>query len=406
MNVQSDNVNNLSDVTSSVSVGKTVETAFNFALASVLRSKHPDWRAEGSILAERLGVLQNEPRKRPDIIIFHPRGIPVAIETEFQPARNVEKEAKERLGKVTISDQNSIEQSIAVKVPKEVAKADQSNLEGIIKNTKFEICVFSLELNDTKEPLRWPESGWFEGNIDDLATISELSTSSENVFGQGMQILENMIENTANQLRKDCRDSEDTLAKIAEILCQRDSLQTTRMAMSILVNAIMLHNSIAGSNKIENLDEIWEKYDGVSKKQNLIRVWKHIMEKINYVPIFKTASRILIPIQDQIANNLLTGLRVGAQKLESLGVTSRHDMCGRMFQSLITDRKFLATFYTLPTSSALLANIALDNLGEINWSNEYDVKSLKIADFACGTGALLSATYRSVLARFNRSRWR
>ena len=36
-----------------------------------------------------------------------------------------------------------------------------------------------------------------------------------------------------------------------------------------------------------------------------------------------------------------------------------HDLTGRIFQTLIADRKYLATFYTLPASAALLARLAV-----------------------------------------------
>ena len=73
-----------------------------------------------------------------------------------------------------------------------------------------------------------------------------------------------------------------------------------------------------------------------------------------------------------------------------------------MFQRLIADRKFLATFYTLPSSAHLLAELAVDRL-DVDWANADDVLRLRIADFACGTGALLSAAYHRVAARHRRA---
>ena len=72
-----------------------------------------------------------------------------------------------------------------------------------------------------------------------------------------------------------------------------------------------------------------------------------------------------------------------------------------MFQRLITDRKFLATFYTLPSSAALLAELAVSRLN-IDWSNHKKITGLQIGDFACGTGALLKAAYEAILSRYRR----
>ena len=72
-----------------------------------------------------------------------------------------------------------------------------------------------------------------------------------------------------------------------------------------------------------------------------------------------------------------------------------------MFQRLIVDRKFLATFYTLPSSATLLAQLAVARL-DIDWSDRGAVGALRIGDFACGTGALLNAAYEAVLSRCRR----
>ena len=82
-------------------------------------------------------------------------------------------------------------------------------------------------------------------------------------------------------------------------------------------------------------------------------------------------------------------------------MTSLHDMSGRMFQRLIADRKFLATFYTLPTSAALLADLAVDRV-PCDWSSPRAIRRLRVADLACGTGILLSAAYQAILGRHRR----
>ena len=80
-----------------------------------------------------------------------------------------------------------------------------------------------------------------------------------------------------------------------------------------------------------------------------------------------------------------------------------HDLTGRIFQRLIADRKYLATFYTLPASAALLARLAVAKMDGVDWSDAKAIGSLRIADFACGTGALLSAVYEQIAARHERA---
>ena len=88
-----------------------------------------------------------------------------------------------------------------------------------------------------------------------------------------------------------------------------------------------------------------------------------------------------------------------ADRLIALGVSQSHDLSGTVFQRLIADRKFLATFYTRPESAALLAHLAIPDDG--GWGNAERVKNFRIADYACGTGTLIHAAYR----RLNQLHW-
>lgn len=85
-----------------------------------------------------------------------------------------------------------------------------------------------------------------------------------------------------------------------------------------------------------------------------------------------------------------------------MGASAMQDLSGQMFQKLIADRKFLATFYTLPSSSALLAGLGAARL-EADWTDIESVGRLRIGDFACGTGSLLAAARREIDMRFRRA---
>ena len=97
-----------------------------------------------------------------------------------------------------------------------------------------------------------------------------------------------------------------------------------------------------------------------------------------------------------------TRVIVGQSGLQLDILITAHDLTGRIFQRLIADRKYLATFYTLPASAALLARLAVAKM-DVDWSDADAIASLRIGDFACGTGALLSAVYDQVAARHERA---
>ena len=99
---------------------------------------------------------------------------------------------------------------------------------------------------------------------------------------------------------------------------------------------------------------------------------------------------------------IMDQLAAVAHELGAIGATSLNDLSGRMFQRLIADRKFLATFYTLPNSAALLAELAIPRLGT-DWEDALAIKALRIGDLACGTGGLLLAAYHGVLSRYRRT---
>ena len=374
---------------------KTAEPAFNPDLAKALRKRHPRWSCR--IGVEQTNVFSGEPQLRPDIIVRHPGGLPVAVETEYTPAGTVEADACERLGKTLQETGDSIEQALAVRIPKALASVNQNDLEAEIEKARLEFCIIS---GTPEDPQRWPETGWLDGSVDDLAACIELAALSENRVARGMQILEAGIHQAAGKLRDACVDAPDTLEAIAQELHQKDGEQTSRMAMAILANALTFQSSIAGAHQIDTLDQL-RGLNGRPSKAKVLKLWRHILDNINYWPIFKIASDILRPIRNGTAQDILNRLSEVAAELDSLGATSQHDLCGRMFQRLIADRKFLATFYTLPSSAALLAELSVSRL-DIDWSDRDAVTALRIGDFACGTGALLNAAYEAVLSRYRR----
>ncbi len=381
---------------------RTTETAFNVELANALRGKHPRWREGDRIGAEQTGIFQDHPGLQPDIVIRHPGGAPVVVETEFDPAPTVEADARARLGMVMADSGDMVEQAIAVRIPERLKSVDQSSLAEHIAAAEFRYCALSHREGEPDDPIRWPNEGWLSGSIDDLAGLIEQTALSERRIAEGMRILEEGVGQAAARLRSDLEDDRPAvLEQIAKALHQEDGEQTSRMAMAIVANALTVHTSIAGAHDIPTLDEL-RGARGQLLKTRVLATWRHILTEINYWPIFKIASDVLLPIPNGVAAALLERLHAVAAELDGIGVTSTQDLAGQMFGRLIADRKFLATFYTLPSSAALLAELAVSRL-DVDWADPEAVKKLRIADLACGTGVLLSAAYRAVAARHRRA---
>ena len=190
--------------------------------------------------------------------------------------------------------------------------------------------------------------------------------------------------------------------EIARLLGMSNVPQTRRMACAIIANALVFHERIAGMyDDVKPLGMVCG--DDVANPQGaVLAAWTDIL-KINYWAIFAVAKDILAHVPTAEAARILWRLRDTAQEVRSMGVENSHDLTGRIFQRLIADRKYLATFYTLPASAALLARLAVAKLQGVDWSDAEAIGKLRIADFACGTGALLSAVYEQIAAKHERA---
>ena len=371
------------------------ETTFNAKLAEILRRKNPLWRKNNVVAAEAGASFKGD--GTPDILISSL--VPIVVEVEFLPARTVEDDATARLGRIVRATGKNIEQVIALRVPKAIKETVATRLEEKIINSRFEYCLFSAEEGVT-HPIRWPKTGWLHGGIDDLVALIENAAISEKLITESLATLEGGVTGAGAHLIERTKDKPDVVVKIAELLHQSQGRQTTRMAMAIIANALTYHQILAGTHNIRNLAQL--RRDGKLIMDDVTIEWERIVREINYYPVFDIARRILLEIPPTVAHEVLGQLSITTGKILASGIIGSHDIYGRMFQRLITDRKFLATFYTLPESAMLLAEIAADKMA-VDYTDENAAAKICLADFACGTGTLLAAAYHAILARHRRA---
>ena len=372
------------------------EKTLNVKLADCLRGKLPNW----SVQAEQTNVLV-EKKKQPDIVISHIGGLTVILETEFSPATTVESDAYKRLGKTIKVTGEEVEQCIAIKLPNSLRTIEQESLDSAVQASRYFYAVYTYDGKESlyDEYTRWPSRGWIEGNLDDLANCVETVALSERRVTKGVETLELGVSQAAGYLQ--FHAPKYILDQLAQELHQEEGEQTTRMAMAILANAVIFHMRLARLHpEIKYLEDYKTEF-GTIIKWDVLGCWRVILE-INYWPIFSLASDLFMILPEKDAQKVILILDKMASELEQFGTVDIQDLSGRMFQQLITDRKFLATFYTLPSSSTLLAELAVSRL-RIDWSDPEQITSLKLADLACGTGALLGATYQALTSRYRRN---
>ena len=381
----------------------THEQTLNVALGEVLDGLRRSWTTR----VEELGALDGGGRA--DIIILEASGWPVVVEAERSNYASAEADAVARLGRTV--DGRPIETAIALVYPPELHSQAGAALRTAINSTRgLEYALYTRRINEPPE--RLPEAGWIRGGVRDLAMlVNRAAVPAPRVEALATEI-ERGVDLAADAFsRRHARGSE-LGALVADVLGQTDDSdgQTRRMAMTVIANALVFHESLAEAGfqvsetlagdrggairPVRHVD--FFRPDGLFNHGNLGLEWERILN-VNYWPIFWSAKEILGLMAVPTANAVLDRLWQTAQRLVAGGVTRSHDLMGIVFQRLIADRKFLATYYTRPEAAALLSALALPAdrpPGGSDWGDADTLSGVQIGDFACGTGTLLSAAYQ------------
>ena len=367
------------------------EPSANNALGRLLQRMLPGCE----VSAEHTRIIDGHPGLQPDIIVTAAGRSPVVIEAEYDPAANAEDEAKSRLRLEVAA--RPIEAAVALRYPSALDEA--ANLGSSLSAARLSYCVFTQERQGDS---RFPTSGWLDGSIEDVADLIRLVSVPQRAVDKAARDLEEGIDRAATILEEVTQLRPSTGFKIANLLGMSNVRQTWRMAGAIIANALIFHERLAGMHEGVKPLELVGGGSNTDLKRETLAAWSNILD-INYWPIFGVARDIVSQLESLDAARVLRTLRSTATLIRASGVDNAHDLTGRVFQRLIADRKFLATFYTLPPSAALLARLAVAKLEGVDWSDPEAIGKLRVGDFACGTGALLSAVYEQIAARHERA---
>ena len=380
----------------------THEQTINTALAEVLGGFGRTW----TIRSEPVGKIFEE-GGRPDILVEKSDGWPVVLEAEVGNHRQAEKEARSRIGNRLVSSSSSVHAAIAVVYPDELRRHSGEALRDAINTSELEYALLVSGADDSI--LRFPEDGWIRGGVADLAVLIHRSSIPAWRVEKLANALEHGVNRAAGTFTQAHSHGSDPGETIAGRLGQTDDEdgQTRRMAMAVVVDALIFHAALSDAGMQVPTDPARPvRWPGEIKKSSvsenfipsrLVDEWESILA-VNYWPIFHTASEIVEALPMQIASKILGVLWETAEELIAGGVTKSHDLTGIVFQRLIADRKFLATYYTGPPGAALLSGLALPAhappVAGKNWADADALKTMRVGDFACGTGTLLSTAYQ------------
>ena len=265
-------------------MARQTEPSANNALGNLLQSM----MGRSRVRSENTRAIAGYPGLQPDILITAAGRSPVVIEAEVMPAANVEQEAKDRLGLETTVDGRIIEAAIALRYPDSLRRSN--DLQADLKTAQLSYCIFTEESSDTVT--RFPESGWLEGSVDDVADMVRLTSVPQRAVKEAADALQKGIDRAAKRLETVNETRPGITADIARLLGMTNVPQTRRMACAIIANALVFHERIAGMQPgIKSLNLVCG--DSVVNPQaETLAGWQDILD-INYFSFFSIAKEIL-----------------------------------------------------------------------------------------------------------------
>lgn len=367
-----------------------IENQLNGRIATLLGNLDRRWTARGENTGAFVGTTAT-----PDILITQESAPPVVIENEYLPAYTVESEAAGRLGAnldfSTVGASGEVKAVIALRSPASLRDCDTlDQVDELLRgNVRLEYALLTGANSESYE--RFPEAGFIPGNMRDLAAFVDQASIPLDAVERGADILERGVQEAAGILHEAAELREDTRRAIEQHLKQDYSDQTLRMAAVMMINAFVYHQSLAGQHGVLSSTQLEFGEVGLTRA-SVLAEWRKILQ-VNYWSIFHIASELLLNINPpDVAGRVVRSMADTAAKLIDLRGIYSSDIVGMVFQKLIADRKFLATFYTKPESATLLAHLAIPD--DDRWADPERVKDFRIADYACGTGTLLHTAYR------------
>ena len=365
------------------------ETNYNTVLGGLLSDRMPGWDVKAQAVTT-VAAEGGEGTKEPDILAVAPDRTPVAVEAKYQKGnlKLLDRQTREQVGRSWQGAE--IDSAAAVLYPDQLAKERGDYTEALESRRDLR---FASWRTGPGGKVRFPAEGWLSGGVDALADFIETAADSEHRAGRLVDLFSRAVTDAAGILGR-------RFPKMAEVVKQSVGEQTDQMVSALMLNALIFHYQVTTHHPEIRSPTLLESQDNAGRLV-VLKEWQRILD-INYWPIFAISSQLLEAIDsERTANQLLSRLIQTASRMASENAHTIQNLAGQVFGTLLADRKFLASFYTLPAPAALLAELAVSRL-DVDWGDEKAVAGLRIADFACGTGALLSASYRRIQSRVRR----
>ena len=383
------------------------EDQLNGRIATIIREcvSGTQW----NVAEENDGTLATSGR-RPDILITRRSPEPpIVIENEYSAAR-VEGDCLNKLGQQlqpALGGQ-TIHTVIGVLSPQELQDADNGDAaEAMLRNGA--LLQYVAYTGTPEQYDRFPKSGFITGSVRNLVEFVRPAAEPADLIRQAADTLADGAAVAARAIVDAAGLNTATGVSIAEKLRQpwptgasenarqeqanREArLQTANMAATIIINAMAYQQNLDGYSGIKGLAQVRAETTGNHlTKDAVIAGFDRILD-VNFWPIFHVAKELLLQIPAGAANAMMEQMASAADGI--IEAVRHNDIAGTLFQRLIADRKTLKTYYTTPEATTLMAHLAIPE--EIDWANPETLKAYQIADYACGSGGIMLASYQRV----------
>jgi hypothetical protein len=374
------------------------------------------------ILSKEFGLNCNPERpsggRRPDIRCYY-RGFNIVIETSYNK-NDAKEDAEKRI------DEDGFDIAIAMwlkegdRYHKDLG-ADE--LEKAIRSSKFDVALIpppprqGLLKFITKKVHANLSANWF---VDvDLNFVKDLITSSIEYL-----IAEEEVEETINEVNKRLANfitalrvqPENVWQGIYDVLYRLYGLRLTEVrdaevifgqaGLSILLSSTFYEHVRA----LHGLGPLSEYVRNDGPIEGLLKALNDLLQ-IDYRTAIGTTVEILKKLPNEVAGVVNSLIELG-MKIAQDRYLLRRDFAGRVYHRIVGDivhRKGFATFYTEVPAAYLLATLAVNALlgtdeRPITKLSKEEVQgvidkisSVKVGDFACGSGTLVTAAYSELM---------
>ncbi len=384
-------------------MSKQHENTLTTKLVDLLNGMRSTWTLE-----EQTRPFKNNQRC-PDIFVTELGREPVAIEVKLDgksPNTQGEGQAAQHLGEELLPAPNMVAETLpaamALRIPTRFLQVKRRDLAEELRQAD-DIYYVLLSRNAETDTDRFPRAGWAKGTVHDVAMALQIGATPNSKIQEAAALLEHRINQAALLLEASIATRPSIGTAIGDILYQKPVEQTIRMAMLIITNAFVFQSSLAGKPEMEqvsSLAQLTPDTDAPINYSDVLKDW-NLIHAVNYRHIFDVARQLVdaIATDDELVGKVLAILCRAARELVSRGIAQVHELAGIVFQRLIVDRKYIKANYTRPEAAALLSTLVLP----MEHQHNDTVHQRKVADFACGTGALLNSVYQRILSLYEQA---